>query len=531
MTTDAGLAALVRDQALTFGDKTFLIDGERRVSFAETGRWMGAVAIQLRELGLQPGDRVCVLLPNSIEAAVVFFGVSAAGGVVVPLSIRMRPAELRDVMTTLRPSIVVAAPRFMTNSIEERVRCALREAGMEGKIPLVLVGGSGEGQSSPGMVALPVTATEQHFALAPPAEELICFWTSGTTGKPKGVVHGADVLGNVANWTALLGYESDDVVLATRPFYYISGCCWALFGSLLNGCTLVLNSSLAASESLRLLEERKVTVMLGGPSVYLQLMALEELKDVRSRLTLKKGFFGGEAVRSGFVERVRSELGITRLVQTYGMTELQGFAASTSPGDAAEVVEGTVGFPLPGFTFSLRDDHGQEIAEPGHEGELWVRGRLFRAYIRESGLDPGKDEEGWFHTGDKFIRRPDGRWSYRGRARDVAKVKGESVWLGEIDGVMEGHPEVRRAVAAVVGRDELGDVIGCLVEREPDAVVEEEELLRYCRERIAPFKIPRQVVMAPPGFGWPVTVSGKIPRADVKRWLESGGVPSGNEAP
>lgn len=520
MTVHGSLAALVVDRANTFADKTLLVDGERRLSFADAGSWMTAFAEQLRALGVGPGDRVCVLLPNSIETAVAFFAISAAGGVIVPLNIRMRPEEIRDVLETLQPAAVIAALHFMTNPIEDRLRTALADAGMSDKVPVVMVGGGLRDPLTYEMTGPPEAGRGLDRDPAPPAEELICFWTSGTTGKPKGVVHGPELLGNVANWTALLGYDADDVVLATRPFYYISGSCWALFGSLLRGCTLVLNPTLTAEESLRLLVAEKVTVMLGGPSVYLQLMALEELPHARPYLALQKGFFGGETIRSGFVERVRAELGVTRLVQTYGMTELQGFAASTVPGDPTEVVEECVGFPLPGFEFTLRDDHGREISEPDREGELWVRGRLFRAYIRSSGFDPGKDQDGWFHTGDRFVRRFDGRWSYRGRIRDVAKVKGESVWLGEIDVALEGHPAVRRAVAVVVDRDDDGDVIGCFAELKPDASIEAEDLLHHCRERMAPFKIPRRVVVAPAGVNWPVTVSGKVPRDEVRHLLE-----------
>lgn len=527
MNSEDHLAALVKCKANDFGPKTFLVDGERHLTFSEAERWMAAFADQLRSLGVRPGDRVCVLLPNVIETAVAFFAISAAGAVIVPLNIRMRPEEIRDVLVTLRPSAVIAAPRFMTNPIEERLRSALRDAQMYGNVPIVTVGMAAQDSITHEMTGLPDPAKRQDVIIAAPPEELICFWTSGTTGKPKGVVHGRSVVSNVANWTSLLGYGTEDVVLATRPFYYISGCCWALFGSLLNGCTLILNPTLAATESLRLLEKHKVTLMLGGPSVYVQLMALDGLAQARPNLALKKGFFGGEAIRSGFVERVRTELGLCRLVQTYGMTELQGFAASTEPGDPVEVIEDSVGFPLPGFEFSLHDEQGREIVEADREGELWVRGRLFRAYIRSNGLDPGRDDEGWFHTGDRFLRRHDGRWSYRGRIRDVAKVKGESVWLGEIDGVLEGYPGVRRAVAVVVEQDDLGDVIGCVVESEVGACVDADELARYCRERMAPFKVPRRLAVMPAGFSWPVSVSGKVQRDGVRCWLESAPAASG----
>ena len=508
---------LAEHAAGRLGDRTFLIDRDERVSFAELRRQTLALAARLADLGVTPGGRVVILLPNWAESVVSLFGVITAGAVAVPLNIRMRAEEMTEVIRTLRPQAIIFTEQFLTNDIAARLAEAMDRTGTRGATPALQVR-----PVTPQPWAEPFESSPDatYAAADQGTDEMICYWTSGTTGPPKGVLHRRDLLANVANWTGLLGYEPSDVIVATRPFYYISGCCWALFGALIHGSTLVLSDTLAVPDLLGLLVAHGGTVMLGGPSVYLQLMDLPGLAAARPALRLEKGFFGGEPIRPGFTERVASQLGLRRLVQCYGMTELQGFASSTEPGDSAEVTENTVGRPLPGFEFSLHTEDGTPVTEPDAEGELWVRGRLFAAYLRSTGLDPGTDPDGWFHTGDRFAQRADGRWCYRGRLRDVAKVKGESVWLGEIDAVVETLPGVRRCVCLVLDTDDMGDVIGCVVETEDDAGDEPsaDAVRAHLRSRLAPFKVPREIRFTPAAHQWPVTVSGKVPRGEVRTW-------------
>ena len=549
MPPELSVPGLVRRHAERFGDRTFLIDGDDRVSFAELGRLALALAERLRAMGVTPGGRVVILLPNWAESVVAIFGAITAGTVAVPLSIRMRSDEMTEVIRTLQPQAVIFTERFMTNDIAGRLAEAMDRTGTLGLIPALQVrpvtpqpwaepfdlAGSGEAARDRGSAPDPGPDS----APDPGSDEMICYWTSGTTGPPKGVLHRADLLENVASWTGLLGYDDSDVIVATRPFYYISGCCWALFGALIHGSTLVLSDTLAVPDLLALLVAHGGTVMLGGPSVYLQLMDLPELAAARPALRLKKGFFGGEPIRPGFVERVAEQLGIRRLVQCYGMTELQGFASSTEPDDPLDITENTVGRPLPGFEFSLHAEGGEPITDPGAEGELWVRGRIFAAYLRSTGLDPGTDPEGWFHTGDRFIQRSDGRWCYRGRLRDVAKVKGESVWLGEIDAVVETMPGVRRCVCLVLDQDDLGDVIACVIEPDgaagsggaPDGALSEAAVREQCRARLAPFKVPREIRFTAAAHQWPVTVSGKVPRGEVRSWWLETAAPAAPATP
>jgi fatty-acyl-CoA synthase len=369
-------------------------------------------------------------------------------------------------------------------------------------------------------------------AMLPPVEErveerveeqdpLVVFWTSGTTGEPKGVVHAHAALRNVWNWTSLIGYGPCEVVLTVRPYYYIAGSFWSLFGPLLHGAAIVIAQRLSADEMLPLMAQHGVTVMLGGPTVYEALMEHPLLVEVRDRLRLRRGSFGGGAPGPGFVRRVKTQLGLPILVQVYGMTELQGFTTSTRPDDPDEVADQTIGRPLPGFEFRLRGEDGQDVPD-GTPGELLARGNTLLGYFREGQITPGVNADGWFATGDLLVRRPDGNYVFHSRARDVAKVRGENVALAEIDAVLATIPGVGRALAVAVPDPREGSVIRAVVAPEAGSDLSEDVVTAACRARLAPFKVPRSVVLVEPSFEWPATITGKLQRERVRQMIESG---------
>lgn len=525
---DTSFVEVLAAHALTMGRRPFVVDPNRSYTFEEIAHWSSRVALALQSAKVGLGDRVVVALPNRVEAVVATVAVSLLGAVSVPLNVRLRPEEFRSAFDALKPKAVVFMQQFLTNNIEERIRQALGASDSPGSTVGFRVGADEAtwdeapwGDPFPDLPSAEEDVRSIEAVSLQDMESFICYWTSGTTGRPKGVLHGPSILENVWNWTSLLGYTSYDIIVATRPFYYISGSAWALFGALIHGCTLVLSDTLRPADLLERMVAHGATILLGGPSLYVQLMDLEILPQYRERLRLEKGFFGGEPIREGFVRRMQKELGLRRVVQVYGMTELQGFASSTDPDDPIEVTESTVGRPLPGFDFSLRDVDGHIVLAPGTSAELWVRGRVLRGYVTDDGIEPAVDDDGWFHTGDELLLREDGRWEYKGRLKDVAKVKGESVGLSQIDDAVGTMAGVNRAVAFIIDNDESGDIVGVAVELQNEVSIEPEEVIRHCREHLAPYKVPRSVFVLPRGTRWPTTVSGKVVRGKVKAWLQS----------
>ena len=513
------LGARFESSRAQFADRTAVIDGHRAFTYAELDAWAATVAFRLRDMGVSRGSRVGIFLPNSVEWVVTALAAARIGAVILPINVRSRPDELRNLLLSAGPRAVVLTESFLTNPCADRLEAALPALSTSrpgSELCATFMVGSPRPWAKPFPLPEPVQPTSESVREDDP---FVVFWTSGTTGEPKGVLHAHAALGNVWNWTSLIGYAPAEVVLTVRPFYYIAGAFWSLFGPLLHGASIVIAQRFTPDELLTLMARHGVTVLLGGPSLYESLLEHPLLPELRPRLRLRRGCFGGGAPAGGLVRRAREQLGIPVLAQVYGMTELQGFASSTRPGDSDEVVEGTVGQPLPGFEFKLRDEAGREVPD-GTPGELLVRGNTLAGYFRDGAIEPGTDSQGWFATGDMLVRRSDGNFVFHSRARDVAKVRGENVALAEIDAVLAALPGIARAVTVALPDPREGSIIRAVVAPAADAVLSEEMIRAECRARLSPHKVPRSVVFVDSTFAWPTTVTGKLQRERVRQLIE-----------
>lgn len=495
-----------------------VVQGDHTWTYAELDHWSAAVAGTMAGAGVREGGRVLVVLPNCVELVVALLASARLGALTVPINVRYRPVELRAMVESLRPDCTVFAESFLTNPIADRLAEATADAGAEalGRLRLLVDG------TRPWAAPFPAQdADVPEHAVAAQREDtpLICYWTSGTTGDPKGVVHDQRLVRNVWHWTAdVMGYTHEDVLVSTRPFYYISGSCWSMLGSLIHGATLVIAQRFDAEELLDLLAGQGATVMLGGQSLYYTLLDSPLFPRYRDRFRLRTGFFGGTSVKPDFVATVKEQFGMPSLVQVYGMTELLGFATSTLRTDSDEVATNTVGRPLPGFELSLRalDDTGTVITEADRRGELWVRGNVLAGYLRDGAVTDACDEDGWFATSDVLSRGADGNWTFHSRIRDMVKVRGENVLLSEVDDALDNVPGVRRGVA--FGLEDHGGRdfhVEAMVETDGSRELTADEVVAYCRSHLAPHKVPAAVWFLPPGTDWPATVSGKVQRREL----------------
>jgi acyl-CoA synthetase (AMP-forming)/AMP-acid ligase II len=520
LTGSVTLGALFAASRARFGERLAVIQGERAWTYAELDVWANTVARRLGELGVGQGARVGVFLPNSVEWVVTALAAARLGAVILPINLRYRPDELRKLLEGGQPSVVVFSERFLTNPCAERLEEALPELRNRPLRP-----------GLPRMVSIdPPRTWAEPFPESDPSsptvevavderDPFVVFWTSGTTGEPKGVLHTHQALRNVWSWTALIGYGPDERVLTVRPYYYIAGAFWSLFGPLLHGATIVIAQRLSGDELLELMARQGVTVLLGGPTVYESLLEHPRLAELSGSLQLRRGSFGGGAPGPGFVRRVKQGLGLPLLLQVYGMTELQGFTSSTRPDDPDEVADATIGQPLPGFEFQLRDELSRPVAD-GQAGELFVRGNTLAGYFRAGTIAPGVDQDGWFATGDVLLRRADGNYVFQSRARDIAKVRGENVALAELDAVLTAIPGVARAIAIALPDARDGNQIRAVVAPATGVELSEAAIVAACRAQLAPFKVPKVVTFVAPSFEWPATITGKLQRERVRELIE-----------
>lgn len=500
------------------------LEGERTTYRELHDRVREAVRV-LQRLGCGKGDRVAILLPNSPGWAVFEYACALLGCIIVPVNLRYRANEVAYVLRQGRAKVLLVQRKFLTNDLIGRIleigngrlgegdRAAIPELPPLERIVLV-----DEGDPLPGamayadLVAAGGTGPDlaRLAAERTPDDPLWVFWTSGTTSRPKGAIIDQSGIGNVWNWTSMVGYRPTDRVMANFPLFYIAGNFWCLLGAMLHGAALVLAQVFSSSE-LAMLSRREGVTILSGVPMMLKQIADDPTVDRADFATVRVGFFGGSTMTAEEITRVRERVGYETLVQVYGMTELQGFATSTHPDDPPEVVARSCGYPLPGFEFRLAKPGTSEPVAEGEAGELLVKGRRLLDYegITDEQRAAFFDTEGWFHTGDLLRRDRDGRYAFAGRSKDLIKVGGENVSAAEIESVILDHPDVGAAVVIPRPDERRGEVPIALVSAKPGMSVDAEALRVWCREKMAPFKVPAAIRIVDPDR-WPRTASGKI---------------------
>ena len=514
MTTPTTVAAAILRSIALYGERTALVTAEgETLTYTDLGQRIAAAIGALRDQRCGAGDRVAIWLPNGADWPVWQFACAFLGSIVVPLNLRYRSGELLYVLQKSGASLLIGQSRFLSNDLIERLR-ELSDADIDadGRVHIpdapalqrVILLDRTE------ITAAPATDMADLAAQRRGTDPLWLFWTSGTTNHPKGVLIGQDAVTNVWNWTTLARYAVDDRVLTTFPLFYIAGNFWCLVGPLLHGAAAILGQMFTPAEVATLCRRERVTLLCGVP-VMLRQFINDPNFDRETFRHVRKGWFGGGNVTPAEVAAIRAAIGFDYLIQVYGMTELLGFAMSTAPDDSDEIVATTCGTPLPGFDFQLVCPGTRDPVAPGEVGELLQHGPRMLDYYAMDPQDHARflEPDGWFHTGDLLRQRQDGRYEFAGRIKDLIKVGGENVSAGEIENLLRGHPALREVAVVGVPDAQRGEVPIAYVERAAGSTIDAVSLAAWCRERAAPFKVPRAFHFVAE-TQWPRTPSGKL---------------------
>jgi long-chain acyl-CoA synthetase len=484
-------------------DRIAFVDGERRIGYGELWRQCHAFASALRARGLGRGDRVAVLLPNRIEAAVAVYGCWLAGGIAVPLNAQ---ARARDFEPWLRHS---GASHLVHEAGNADVLAALTALDVppvtwalqpHQPIPYTVADDPhdpGVGQAGKIQSAMPA----------------LILYTSGTTGAPKGVTlsHG-NLLANAQAVVDYLALEAGDSVLGLLPFYYAYGAS-VLHTHLLAGARLVLAPNLLFPHLLmELVARERITGLSGVPSTFALLLDRVELSgyDLSSLRYLTQA---GGAMSQALTRRLRAALPGPKLFVMYGQTEATS-RLTWLPPERLDDKAGSVGIPLDGVSLRIVREDGDE-APAGVEGEVHVRGpNVMQGYWNAPEATAAVLRDGWLRTGDLGRLDADGFLYLAGRRSDMIKTGAHRVHPSDIEEVIA---EVAGVVdSAVVGIDDdtLGQVVKAFVVMDPppreDTVGRTDMAIRaHCRARLAPYKIPRHIEFVD---ALPRTASGKVRR-------------------
>ncbi|MEU9344866.1 AMP-binding protein [Streptomyces sp. NPDC048278] len=492
-TGTANLAARLAELAERRGwcDRAAFHQGHRTWTHGEVHDLGARAATVLAGQGVGPGDRVVLALPDGIAWAVAFLAIARLGAVAVPVN----------------PELPTADHAFMAADTEA-VLC-LTGPGLEDRFARRVRLGADQ------LLALAPAAAPAPAHPVGADSPLYVQYTSGTTGRPKGVVHTHahpaayhDLIGR-----RLLGITEDDVTLSVSGLYFAYGFGNAFVFPLFSGSSAVLADRRPNPATVdELIARHRVTLLYSVPSAYAALVADRGTGHQGCFASVRAAVSAGEGLPDGLGDRVTELLGAPVLEQI-GSTEAgHAFCAN----GLSHNHPGTVGRPVPGFEVELRDRDGRPVPD-GHEGELWVRGpTVTPGYLNRPEDTARTLVDGWLATHDRAVRESDGAYRHLGRSDDMEMVGGITVSPLEVEAVLRTHPGVREvAVAAVpdgTGTGRLRAFVVPAVVPAPDGLPD--ELLTLARQRLAAFKVPRSVSLLP---SLPRTSSGKLRRHLVRR--------------
>ncbi|MEQ6901641.1 AMP-binding protein [Nocardioides sp. YIM 152588] len=476
------LARWLVDSVRRHPDRVAIDDRGVRVTYADLERRSDDLAAALRRAGYGVGDRVATLSGNSAEHVVLFFACAKSGLVLVPLSWRLTPSELGPLLRRTRASLLVAE--------EELTRLARESVEVAGvTVPLVLPGSTGIEATVPTRV---VAAGEPWPEQREPRDDdaVLVIHTSGSEASPKGVVltH-ANCFWNSLALARAMGLSEHDVVLATLPQFHVAAWNCQPLAAWWHGATVVLERTFEPARVLQLVADRRVSTTMSVPTQLHQL-ASDPGFGSADLSSLRQVLVGG-ATMSGALDEVWSGRGIA-VAHGYGLSEASPNVLYLPPSRAAEH-PGAVGWPYPYVEVRLVDLDGAVVDGAG-AGEVQVRGPgVFAGYLHDPALTRAAFDGDWLRTGDLAERDADGCYRIVDRLKHIYISGGENVAPAEVEQVLVSSPLVADAAVVAVPDDRWGEVGVAFVEPVAGVGLTGEEVLAHARERLASFKLPREV--------------------------------------
>ncbi|MFD9005548.1 long-chain fatty acid--CoA ligase [Streptomyces sp. NPDC059582] len=472
------VAAILFENARRRPDKTALVEGDLRLSFAEVWQRSLAQAGALVGLGVRPGDRVALMAPNTAEFPQAYYAIVAAGAVVVPVHLLLSPPEVEHVLRDSGATLLLCHP-----AQTETGSAAARATGVR----VVTLGAEFE-RLAADAEPLPSYVTR---AADDPA---VVFYTSGTTGVPKGAVlsHFNLVMNATVNAFDANDIRADDIALGALPLFHAFGQTVSMNSTWRAGATLVLLPRFDAGRAIELMVKEGVNTFHGVPTMFVSLAAAAAAADVLPELRVCVS--GGASLPVAVLERFEEAFGAV-VCEGYGLSETSPAAAVNQPSFGTRA--GTIGHPLWGVDVEIaraENEQGIELLPTGELGEVVVRGHnVFSGYLGRPEATAEALVDGWLRTGDLGTKDEDGFLRIVDRKKDVIIRGGFNVYPREVEEVLVRHPGI--AQVAVIGLpDELhGEEVCAVVVPAPGTDPDGAELVEWSKERLGRHKYPRRV--------------------------------------
>jgi long-chain acyl-CoA synthetase len=490
------LAQIVRDAEAARGEFLALRHGDRALTYAELALASGQAAALLREAGIRPGDRAAMMMPNVLAYPVLFYGILAAGAVVVPMNPLLKSREVAHYLGDSGASVIFAWD--------------------------AAAGEAAKGAAESGAQVIRVAEPDAQALLGdrPPLadwaernddDDAVILYTSGTTGRPKGaeLTHANLYRNAEVTATTLITASPGDVLMGCLPLFHSFGLTCGLNASVIGGACLSLLPRFDPAAVLEMIGGQQVTIFEGVPTMY-SAMLNHPARGAADTSSLRLCVSGGAAlpveVLRGFEEAFDCAI-----LEGYGLSETSPVASFNHPD--AERKPGSIGTPIAGVEMRVLDAAGSALPA-GEIGEIAIRGHnVMKGYWGKPEATAEAIPDGWFRTGDLARTDEDGYFFIVDRKKELIIRGGYNVYPREVEEALHEHPGVAEVAVVGIPHDSLGEEVGAAVALKPGAEATADELRAFAKERVAAYKYPRHVWLVDE---LPKGPTGKILRREVR---------------
>jgi len=513
--TQRTLPSMVAAALDRYGDRPAIEDGDLRLTFAELAEQAQRASRAFLAAGVEHGDRVAIWAPNVAEWVVAAIGLQSVGAVLVPVSTRYKGAEAGYVLRKSGAVMLCTIAGFLDTDyvgmladqeLPELERIVLLRGEATGAESWQSFLASGQGVSEQAVRARAEAVT--------PDDLLDMLFTSGTTGRPKGVItaHGQNLAVYEA-WSGGVGLREGDRYLVVAPFFHSFGYKAGWLASVMRGATILPHLVFDAEAVLERIDRERISVLPGAPTIYQSLLAVPD----RARFdlsSLRLAVTGAAAIPVELIHRMRDELGFETVLTAYGLTESCGTVTMCSPDDDAETIATTSGRAIPGVEVRCVDSDGKEVPT-GSPGEIVVRGyNVMRGYFdADDQTREAINAEGWLHTGDIGVLDARGNLRITDRLKDMFIIGGFNCYPAEIENLMFAHPSIAQVAVIGIPDERMGEVGMAFVVPAAGRTPVPAALTTWCREQMANYKVPRRIEIVE---ALPINAAGKVDKVGLR---------------
>lgn len=512
---------LLASCANIYRDKLAIKTDNATFSFLQVKQLANSVSKSLVSLNLKKGDRVAIWAPNLAEWVFAALGIESIGAILVPLNTRMKGQEAADIINRSGASVLFSLAEFdcgngshiryfdLLESIELpqlNVKINLSGAGSDQAMSFEQFLQLGENQSD--------IELESIMQSVKPTDTMDMLFTSGTTGKPKGVMCGhSQNIRTVATWAETNGLSKDDHYLIINPFFHSFGYKAGWLAGLIKGATIYPVLTFNLEKVLKQIETDQITMLPGPPTIYQSILDYPN-RDHFDLSSLNIAVTGAAPVSVRLIERMRTELNFSTIVTAYGLTETSGFVSICRPDDPAEIISHSSGRAMEGIEVKCVDSSGNMV-DFNCPGEIWVKGyNVMQGYFdNEQATAEVITPDGWLKTGDVGVMDSQGYITITDRMKDMYISGGFNVYPAEIENTIASLQGVSQVAVVGVSDQRMGEVGRAFITCTEDSSLTPEQVIDYCKEHLANYKVPRSVKFVE---AMPMNASGKITKMALR---------------